>query len=44
MMNPDGVFIGNYRTGLIGMDFNRNFNTGKANHFPEIYSLKKMMY
>lgn len=23
MMNPDGVAIGNYRTGLSGKDFNR---------------------
>jgi len=29
MLNPDGVFIGNYRTGIIGEDFNRKFNTGK---------------
>ncbi len=25
MLNPDGVFIGNYRTGIIGDDFNRKF-------------------
>jgi murein tripeptide amidase MpaA len=25
MLNPDGVFIGNYRTGVIGVDFNRKF-------------------
>lgn len=29
MLNPDGVFIGNYRTGIIGDDFNRKFNSGK---------------
>jgi murein tripeptide amidase MpaA len=29
MLNPDGVFIGNYRTGIIGDDFNRKFNTGR---------------
>jgi len=23
MMNPDGVVLGNYRTGLSGKDFNR---------------------
>jgi len=23
MMNPDGVILGNYRTGLSGKDFNR---------------------
>jgi len=25
MVNPDGVIIGNYRTGLSGRDFNREF-------------------
>jgi len=25
MVNPDGVAIGNYRTGLSGRDFNREF-------------------
>ena len=29
MLNPDGVFLGNYRTGVIGDDFNRKFATGK---------------
>lgn len=26
MLNPDGVYVGNYRTGIIGKDFNRCFN------------------
>jgi len=25
MVNPDGVIMGNYRTGLSGKDFNREF-------------------
>lgn len=25
MMNPDGVALGNYRTGLSGKDFNREY-------------------
>ncbi len=29
MLNPDGVFMGNYRTGVLGEDFNRKFATGK---------------
>lgn len=29
MLNPDGVFVGNYRTGIVGDDFNRKFATGK---------------
>ena len=28
MLNPDGVFMGNYRTGIIGDDFNRKFLSG----------------
>lgn len=29
MLNPDGVFMGNYRSGVLGEDFNRKFATGK---------------
>lgn len=29
MLNPDGVYMGNYRTGIMGIDFNRLFLTGK---------------
>lgn len=34
MLNPDGVFVGNYRTGILGEDFNRKFATGKKELFP----------
>lgn len=34
MANPDGVSFGNYRTGLMGKDFNRYFASGKKNIFP----------
>jgi murein tripeptide amidase MpaA len=34
MLNPDGVFVGNYRTGIIGDDFNRKFYSGKKEFFP----------
>jgi len=43
MLNPDGVFIGNYRTGIIGEDFNRRFSSGKKELFPEIFAIKKMV-
>ncbi len=34
MMSVDGVFLGNYRTGLVGKDINRQFESGRATLFP----------
>jgi murein tripeptide amidase MpaA len=34
MLNPDGVFIGNYRTGIVGDDFNRKFHSGRKEFYP----------
>jgi murein tripeptide amidase MpaA len=34
MLNPDGVVAGNYRTGLSGKDFNREFLNPDKNIFP----------
>ena len=34
MLNKDGVFMGNYRTGIVGDDFNRKFATGQREFFP----------
>ena len=34
MLNPDGVFFGNYRTGIVGDDFNRKFSSGRKDVFP----------
>lgn len=38
MVNPDGVIVGNHRTGLIGMDLNRRFCAGNFQKelFPEV--------
>ena len=43
MLNPDGVCFGNYRTGLSGTDFNRDYMNPDAQIFPEIHSLKKLV-
>jgi murein tripeptide amidase MpaA len=43
MLNPDGVYVGNYRTGIIGVDFNRNFESGKKDMFPEVHALKQLV-
>ena len=43
MLNPDGVALGNYRTGLSGKDFNREFRLPDAKIFPEVYALKKLI-
>ena len=43
MLNKDGVFIGNYRTGIVGDDFNRRFYSGESKFFPEIAALKKLI-
>lgn len=34
LLNPDGVIIGNYRTGLFGKDFNREFENPDKDIFP----------
>jgi murein tripeptide amidase MpaA len=34
MLNPDGVVLGNYRTGLSGKDFNREYRNPDKDIFP----------
>ena len=43
MANPDGVVIGNYRTGLSGKDFNREFPSPDQELFVEVHSLKELL-
>jgi murein tripeptide amidase MpaA len=40
MINPDGVVLGNYRTGLTGRDFNREFIDPDRTWFVEVNELK----
>lgn len=43
MLNVEGVCLGNYRTGTMGMDFNRLFLSGSPDLFPEIAALKRLV-
>jgi murein tripeptide amidase MpaA len=43
MLNPDGVALGNYRTGLSGRDFNREYRMPDKALFPEVYHFKKLV-
>lgn len=43
MLDKDGVFMGNYRTGIVGDDYNRRFNSGQREFFPEISALRKLV-
>ena len=43
MLNPDGVYYGNYRCGLAGCDLNRNWKTPSKILHPTIYSAKKLI-
>lgn len=43
MLNPDGVLLGNYRTGLSGSDLNRQFQSPSSLLHPTVYSLKSLL-
>lgn len=43
MLNPDGVVIGNHRTGVSGKDFNRDFSSPNIKISPEVYAIKKLV-
>ena len=43
MLNPDGVILGNYRTGIQGNDLNRLYARPDKNLYPIPYSLKKII-
>lgn len=42
MLNPDGVIVGNYRTGLAGRDLNRIFHRSDKILYPTIISMKEL--
>lgn len=43
MLNPDGVVVGNFRTGLAGRDLNRQFKTNSDFLLPEVSALKQLV-
>ncbi len=43
MVNPDGVYYGNYRTNLSGNDLNRKWRNPSRTLHPEIYYLRKYL-
>jgi murein tripeptide amidase MpaA len=43
MVNPDGVVLGNYRTGLSGKDFNRQYKEPEEMVFPEVFAFKNFV-
>mmetsp|Transcript_29004 Transcript_29004/g.93423 ORF Transcript_29004/g.93423 Transcript_29004/m.93423 type:complete len:424 (+) Transcript_29004:1258-2529(+) len=43
MINPDGVIIGNYRTGMAGNDLNRKWKNPCPTLQPTIHHMKEMM-
>ena len=43
MLNPDGVILGNYRTGISGNDLNRQFISPDERLHPSIYALKELL-
>ncbi|KAK9890167.1 hypothetical protein WA026_008972 [Henosepilachna vigintioctopunctata] len=43
MMNPDGVFVGNYRSDILGVDLNRSWHVATPFSHPNIYAILQML-
>lgn len=43
MLNPDGVILGNYRTGIAGKDLNREFRNPEKLFYPTVFALKELV-
>ena len=43
MLNVDGVILGNYRTGALGKDLNRQFHTENNKYLPEVNLVKNLV-
>ena len=43
MVNPDGVILGNYRTGSAGRDQNREFIQADQVLYPSVHAIKQLV-
>ena len=43
MMNPDGVYLGNYRGNLLGIDLNRVWDRCSPHAHPTAHALKQLI-
>ena len=43
MMNPDGVILGNSRTGVLGKDLNREYGSNNTELNPEVNHIKRLV-
>ncbi|CAG0906886.1 unnamed protein product [Darwinula stevensoni] len=43
MLNPDGAFLGNYRTNVMGMDLNRQWTEPSQWAHPTVFSAKNLI-
>ena len=42
MLNPDGVFVGNYRCNALGLDLNRQWETPQPYSTPTIHAVREL--
>lgn len=43
MLNPDGVYLGNYRSNIMGVDLNRSWHAATQWAHPALYAAKDML-
>ena len=43
MMNPDGVYLGNYRGSLLGIDLNRIWDNSSQHAHPTVHAIKTII-
>ena len=43
MLNPDGVYLGNYRCSLMGFDLNRHWHDPSSWTHPSLFATKQLI-